>query len=110
MELVIVQELSERLASAIANPAPADSVEVKEVPDPDSEKLPFLLQQLENSLKEELGSMHQDFRLQADLQLKENARFRALLADVKAETDAMHSQMLAATRQLEKLEEEIGSG
>ncbi|KAL8431358.1 hypothetical protein ACSSS7_005314 [Eimeria intestinalis] len=105
-----VQELSERLASAIANPPPAGCVEVKEVQDPDAEKLPFLLQQLENTLREEIESMQQDFRLQADLQLKENARFRALLADVKAETDTIHSQMLAAKRQLEKLEEEIGSG
>ncbi|KAL8447338.1 hypothetical protein Emed_004442 [Eimeria media] len=105
-----VQELSERLASAIANPPPAGCVEVKEAQDPDAEKLPFLLQQLKNSLKEELESMQQDFRLQADLQLKENARFRALLADVKAETDTIHSQMLTAKRQLEKLEEEIGTG
>ncbi|KAL8425037.1 hypothetical protein Efla_003026 [Eimeria flavescens] len=105
-----VQELSERLASAIANPPPAGCVEVKEVADPEAEKLPFLLQQLKNEVQREVECMQQDFKLQAELQLKENARFRTLLADIKMETDTIHSQMLAAKKQLEKLEEEIGTG
>lgn len=107
---VKLQELSEKLTDAIANPPPAGSVEVRQVADPDSEKLPLLLEQLKSSIKAEIESMQQDFRLQAELQLRENARFKSLLANVKAETDTLHSQMLVTKRQLEKLEEEIGTG
>lgn len=78
--------------------------------DPDAQQLPFLLEKLRNSIQSEIDKLQQDFQLQAELQIKENKRFRALLADAKTETDAIHAQMLAAKRQLEQLEQEIGTG
>ncbi|OEH73772.1 hypothetical protein cyc_04339 [Cyclospora cayetanensis] len=106
-----VKGLAEKLAAAIANPPPpSDDCLVREVPDPDAQQLPLLMEQLKNMMKQEIEKLQQDFQLQAQLQVRENNRFKALLADTKAETDAIHAQMLLTQRQIEKLEEEIGTG
>lgn len=105
-----VKELAEKLSSAIAHPPPTSEIRICEISDPDSISLPFHLEQLKTNFKSELNKMISDFKLQQELQIKENNRFKILIKNLKEETNGIHNQIIAAKKQLEKLEDEIGTG
>ena len=102
--------LSEKLNAALNSSSFEVSTVVCEETEAGAAELSFLLESLRQTMNDEINKLKDDFLLQAELQTKENSRFRALLKDTQTETDAIRTQILAAKKQIERLEAEIGSG
>jgi hypothetical protein len=56
----------------------------------------------------DLSKLEEEFRVQANLQRAENTRIQQAVNQLKAEKTAVHQQLLAITRRVEEIEEELG--
>jgi uncharacterized protein YlxW (UPF0749 family) len=56
----------------------------------------------------DLSKVEEEFRVQANLQRAENTRIQQAVNQLKAEKTAVHQQLLAITRRVEEIEEELG--
>ena len=52
--------------------------------------------------------MEEEFRVQANLQRSENVRLQQQLTTLKGEKTSIHQQIIALTRRIEEIEEEVG--
>ena len=57
----------------------------------------------------DLSNVEEEFRVQANLQRAENTRMQQAVNQLKAEKTAVHQQLLAITRRIEEIEEELGN-
>lgn len=102
----------------MSSPLPPDSTGLPEGVTPaaaqagenEADALLLQLEDLRCTINQEIKCMQEDFMLQLLLQQKENERIKELLADLQAETNTTHNQMLKTAGRLKQIEEEIGHG
>jgi len=56
----------------------------------------------------DVARMEEEFKIQANMQKSENVRLQQQLTTLKSEKTSIHQQIIALTRRVEEIEEEIG--